>query len=97
MAVSATTQAPRLFFRGMKCPEGLVAIMSNPGAECRVQVAFRGVFPEIEDALAGRRFKASARDGTSETDVEVPAGGVSVLLARNSGNAFRQTSTHAPY
>lgn len=82
MAVSVSTRAPRLFFRGMKCPEGLIAILTNPGAECRVRVAFRGRVRDIEDVLTARRFKAVALESVSEIEVNVPAGGVSVLLAR---------------
>jgi beta-galactosidase len=84
MAVSAATKAPRVFFRGMKCPEGLVAILTNPGAECRVRIAFRGTVRDIEDVLTARRIRASPRKGVSETEVTVPAGGVSVLLARDA-------------
>ena len=44
MTVSATTKAPRVFFRGLKCPEGLVAILTNPGAECRCESRFAARF-----------------------------------------------------
>jgi hypothetical protein len=81
MVVSATTEAPRVFFRGMTCPDGLVAILTNPGAACRVQVAFRGEVGDIKDVLTGRPVKAVFRDGVSETEVTVPAGGVTILLA----------------
>ena len=82
MSVSTTTQAPRLFFRGMSCPDGLAAILSNPGAACRPRVAFRGEVRDVEDVLSGRRFKAAARNGAGEIEVNVPAGGVVLLHAR---------------
>ena len=63
MAVSAATKAPRVFFRGLKCPAGLAAILTNPGPECRVTVTFRGAFAEVADALAGRRIKPVFRQG----------------------------------
>ena len=81
MSVSATTRAPRLFFRSMSYPDGLAAILSNPGAACRARVAFRGAAEDIEDVLSGRRFKAAARNGASEVEVNVPAGGVVMLRA----------------
>ena len=82
MAVSATTKAPRVFFRGMSCPDGLVAILTNPGVACRVRVAFRGAVGDVEDVLAAKRLKAVSRNGLSETNVTLPAGGVTILLAR---------------
>jgi hypothetical protein len=66
----------------MAFPAGLAAILTNPGAECRVRVAFRGPALDIEEVLTARRFKATATNGVSETEVLVPAGGVSVLQAR---------------
>jgi beta-galactosidase len=82
MDVSATTKAPRVFFRGLKCADGLAAILTNPGPECRVRVAFRGGAREVEDTLTGRRYKAASRNGVSEIEARVPAGGVTVLLAK---------------
>lgn len=82
MSVSATTDSPRVFFRGLKCPEGWAAILTNPGAEGHVRVAFRGPVREIEEVLTAQRFQATASNGVSEIEVPVPAGGVSVLLAR---------------
>ncbi|MBM3890090.1 MAG: hypothetical protein FJ388_13325 [Verrucomicrobia bacterium] len=82
MDVSAVTKAPRVFFRGLKCSAGLAAILTNPGPECRVRVAFRGTAREVEDVLSVRRFKPSSRNGVSEIEARVPAGGVTVLLAR---------------
>ena len=83
MRISATTDAPRVFFRGLKCPEGLAAILTNPSPECRVRVAFRGPVQDIEDVLTAWRFNAAAGASVSEIDVPLPAGGVSVLLARS--------------
>jgi beta-galactosidase len=82
MRVSATTKAPRVLFRGMSCPEGLVAILTNPGAEASVRVTFRGDIRVIENVLAKQRIKAVSRNGAIAIDVKVPAGGVTVLLAR---------------
>ncbi len=82
MRVSATTKAPRVLFRGMSCPEGLVAILTNPGAEASVRVTFRGDVRVIENVLAKQRIKAVSRNGAIAIDVRVPAGGVTVLLAR---------------
>jgi hypothetical protein len=82
MSVSATTEAPRVFFRGLKCPEGLAAILTNPGPECRVDVAFRGPVEDIEEMLTGRRFHAAAGNSASQIEVSLPAGGACVLLAR---------------
>ena len=96
MAVSAATNAPRVFFRGMKCPEGLVAILTNPGAECRVRIAFRGTIRDIEDVLTARRFRASSQKGVSETEVKVPTGGVSILLARTNGENPGHTAAIQP-
>ena len=84
MPVSATPPAPRVFFRGLRCPDGLVAILTNPDAECLVQIAFRGEFPQVEEVLGATRLTTTSRDGLSYCDVKVPAGGVSVLLARTS-------------
>jgi beta-galactosidase len=82
MAVSAFTTAPRVFFRGLKCADGLAAILTNPGGQCGVQVAFRGEFAEIHDVLAARLIKPALRHGVSEVEVSVPAGGVCLLSAR---------------
>jgi hypothetical protein len=82
MAVSASTKAPRVFFRGLKCPEGLAAILTNPGSPCRARVAFRGAFAEVADVLAAQRIKPQFRHGVSEIEVTLPAGGACVLLAR---------------
>jgi beta-galactosidase len=82
MAVSAATTAPRVFFRGMSCPEGWAAILTNPGGEARVHVGFRGNFPEIEELLTARRIKAVVQEGTSQIALCIPAGGASILLAR---------------
>ena len=82
MEVSASTKAPRLFFRGLKCPQGLVAILTNPGKECGVKLAFRGEVAEVTDVLAARSIKAVSGQGSSEVDVAVPAGGACVVLAR---------------
>ncbi|MGO8749662.1 MAG: beta-galactosidase [Thermoguttaceae bacterium] len=82
MAVSASTKAPRVFFRGLKCPEGLAAILTNPGSPCRARVAFRGAFAEVADVLAAERIKPQFRHGVSEIEVPLPAGGACVLLAR---------------
>jgi beta-galactosidase len=81
MSVSATTEAPRVFFRGLKCPDGPAAILTNPGPECRVLVGFRGTVRDIEEVLTARRFEAKATGGGCEIEVVVPAGGVSVLHA----------------
>ena len=83
MAVSASTKAPRVFFRGLKCPEGLVAILTNPGRECGVRVAFRGKFAEIRDVFGAGTIQPALRDGVSEVEVRVPAGGECFLLARS--------------
>jgi beta-galactosidase len=82
MSVSATTEAPRVFFRGLKCPEGLATILTNPGPECRVRVMFRGPVLYTEEVLSGRRSNATASNHVSEIEVLVPAGGVSVLWAQ---------------
>lgn len=82
MRVCASTDAQRLFFRPMQCPDGLVAILTNPGAECRVKVTFHGRVREIEDVLTKRCFKAAFRNASSEIEVMVPAGAVSVLHAK---------------
>jgi len=85
LPVSATTDAPRVFFRGLKCPEGLAAILSNPGEECSVRVAFRGEVAAVEEVLGATRLAAVARDGMCSCDVKLPAGGVSIVLARHPG------------
>jgi beta-galactosidase len=82
LPVSATTDAPRVFFRGLSCPEGLAAILSNPGAECSVRVAFRGEITAVEEVLRASRLATVVRDGACCCEVKVPAGGVSILLAR---------------
>jgi hypothetical protein len=82
MGVCASTDARRVFFRPMQCPDGVVAILANPDAECRVKVAFHGKVREIEDVLTGKHFKAASRNAPSEIEVTVPAGGVSVLHAK---------------
>jgi beta-galactosidase len=81
MAVSAVTKAPRVFFRGLKSPAGLAAILTNPGQECRVSVAFRGAFAEVSDVLAANRIKPVVRQGMSEVEITVPAGGTRILMA----------------
>jgi hypothetical protein len=85
MAVSASTKAPRVFFRGLKCPEGLAAILTNPGPQCIATVVFRGDFAEVVDVLAARRIKPVFRLGVSEAEVALPAGGACILLARGKG------------
>jgi hypothetical protein len=82
MAVSATTKAPRVFFRGLQGPDGLAAILTNPGPECRATVTFRGAVADVSDVLAGRQLKPALRQGASEIEVTVPAGGACVLRAR---------------
>ena len=82
MAVSASTKAPRIFFRGLKSPDGLAAILTNPGPQCLVTVTFRGVFTDVTDALSGRQIKPQLRQGATEAEVTVPAGGACVVLAR---------------
>jgi len=85
MSVSATTDAKRLFFRSMKCSEGLAAILTNPDGECRVQVRFRGSIRNVKNVLTGEDLKADNHDDTSEITVKVPAGGVTILLAQTEG------------
>jgi len=88
MPVSAVTTAPRrVFFRGMTCPEGLAALLTNPGPACTVQVAFRGHFSEVVNVLGGSRQATVARDGACCCDVQIPAGGVVILLARAPAKA----------
>jgi hypothetical protein len=82
MAVLAVTKAPRLFFRGLQCPDGLAAILTNPGPQCEAIVTFRGAFAEISDVLAGRRLEPVLRQGGSDVRIDIPAGGVRVLRAR---------------
>jgi beta-galactosidase len=82
MDVVAAVEAQRVFFRPMHCPDGHVAILANPGPECRVRVAFRGPVQEIEDLLSTRKFKTTANSSVSEIKVRIPAGGVSALRAR---------------
>jgi hypothetical protein len=82
MAVSAATKAPRVFFRGLQGPDGLAAILTNPGAECRATVTFRGAFAEVAEVLAGQRIKPVSRQGASEVEITLPAGGACVLRAQ---------------
>ena len=82
MAVSATTKAPRVFFRGLQGPDGLAAILTNPGPECRATVTFRGAFAEVPEVLAGRRLRPALRQGASEIEITLPPGGVCVLRAK---------------
>ncbi len=81
-SVWATTDAPRVFFRGLKWPGGLVAILTNPGPECRVRVAFRAPVRDIQETLTAQRFDAVTTSGVSEIEVLVPAGGVAVVHAQ---------------
>jgi beta-galactosidase len=85
MAVSASTKAPRVFFRGLKCRDGLATILTNPGPECGVSVAFRGTFADVADVLAARRIKPVVRQGVSQVEVKLPAGGACILMARGDG------------
>jgi hypothetical protein len=92
MAVSASTKAPRVFFRGLKCPDGLAAILTNPGPQCRVRVTFRGHFAEVADVLASRRIKPVFRHDACETEVELPAGGVCILRTHGKETRSHQQS-----
>ena len=74
MPVSAMTPARAVFFRGLRCPDGLVAILTNPDAECLVQIAFRGEFPQVEEVLGATRLTTTSRDGLSYCDVKYPPG-----------------------
>jgi len=85
MSVSATTDAKRLFFRGLKCPEGLAVILTNPDGECRVQVRFRGSIHDVKNVLTGEDLKMDNHDDASEITMKVPAGGVTILLAQTEG------------
>ena len=82
MAVSAATEAPRVFFRGMGCPDGSVAILTNPYEACRVRVTFQGDFGDVKNVLAGEPVKTVARGGATDANITVPAGGVTILLAQ---------------
>ena len=82
MSVSATTDAKRVFFRGLKCPEGLAAILTNPGDECSVLVSFRGSVRNVKNVLTSEDLKVDKHEDVSEITVKVPAGGVTILLAR---------------
>jgi beta-galactosidase len=82
MDVSAVTEAPRILFRGMKCPEGLVAILINPGETASVRVAFRGPVDQVEDLLTAAKFPTVSGDGVRELSAAIPPGQVCVLLAR---------------
>ncbi len=84
MAVSASTKAPRVFFRGLKGPGGLACILTNPGPECSASVTFRGDYAEVADVLAARQLKPVVRQGVSEVEVKLPAGGACILLARGN-------------
>jgi hypothetical protein len=44
-----------------------------------VSVTFRGDFAEVTDVLASRRIKPVFRQGASEMEVELSAGGVCIL------------------
>lgn len=74
MNVSAATKAPRVFFRGLKYPEGLAAILTNPGKKCRGRIAYRGPVRDIEEVLTAHKFKVAAADGVSVVAVKLPAG-----------------------
>ena len=82
MDVSATTEAPRILFRPMKCPEGLVAVLINPGDTASVRVAFRGPVDQVEELLTAGKFPTVAGDGVRELNAVIPPGKVCVLLAR---------------
>ena len=67
----------------MKCPEGLVAILTNPGAECAVRVAFRGAVADAEDVLTATKLPVVSDGELHEVDAKVPAGGTIIVLGRS--------------
>jgi beta-galactosidase len=87
MSVSATTDARRVFCHSLKCPEGLAAILTNPGPPCRVHVVFRGTVRGLKEVLTDQALEAKKSGGASEIEVTVPAGGVSIVLAQTEDKA----------
>ena len=79
--VAATTEATRLFFRALKWPEGLAAILTNPGPECRVHLVFRNPVRDIQETLTAKRLDAVTTSCVTQIEVLVPAGGVTVVHA----------------
>ena len=79
--VEMTRGSPKVGFRGLTCPSGPIAVLTNWGDAETVTVSFRGDHA-VSEALAGKPVGTTRAQGRTLATVQLPAGAVALLRAK---------------